>query len=96
MRVFSEENSKVLLCVAFGRTMEEVRAFTTGIQCCEKEACEKLVRKSIWCFVKAWISNGRNIVYISAKLNLNNFETESQMFTVIAVHKILVLLGVPG
>lgn len=74
-----------------------------GTQNCEKEACEKQVRKSLWCFVKAWISNWRyslhntrNSLHISKTLNFNNFETESQIFTVIVVHKILVPLGVPG
>lgn len=76
MRVFSEESSKVLLCVVFGK----VRAFTMGIQNCEKEACEKLVRKSMWCFVKAWIPNWRyslhntRIVYISANFEFEQFE----------------------
>lgn len=35
-------------------------------------------------------------LHISKTLNFNHFETESQMLTVIAVHKILVPLGVPG
>lgn len=56
MRVISEETSKVLLGVAFGRAMGEVRAFTTGTQSRE-EACEKLERISICWFVKAWIPN---------------------------------------
>lgn len=42
MRVISEKTSNVLLHVAFGRTMEEVRTFTTETQSWE-EAYEKLV-----------------------------------------------------
>lgn len=67
---------KFLLCVAFGRAREEMRAFTTGVQKYEKEACEKLVRKSNWCSVKAWIPNWRyslhnsKMVYIILKQNL--------------------------
>lgn len=72
MRVFSEENSKVLLGVAFGRAVEEVKAFTMEPK-----------------FFTYQFINPRSL-YISKTLNLNNFETESQMFTVIVVHKILV------
>lgn len=74
--------------------MKEVRTFTTGTQRCEKEACEKLVKKKYLVFCESMDTKLKeHSLHISK--TLNNFETESQMFTVIAVHEILVPLGVP-